>query len=110
MLILLRLLLLVVLPPALAEMALSGDCLEALGALCGSGGSDGTGLPATCDVCAGQHQHDLRASGCTAADVHGWCDGSPDPNCARGIRSGDICCSKKCGECGGWAFSQQSKQ
>ena len=83
-------------PVALAH--LSVDCLDTLGSLCGTGG---TGLPATCDVCAGQHQHELRASGCSATDVHRWCDGRPDPHCAHGIRSGTICCAKKCGECGG---------
>ena len=26
---------------------------------------------------------------------------SPDPNCARGLRSGRFCCAKSCSECGG---------
>ena len=72
----------------------SPACEAALAAECRAGVS--------CEVCTGAHQHELRLAGCSATEVAAFCTREkPDPGCKRGILGHGVCCSDKCGTCGG---------
>ena len=43
--------------------------------MCAHGGRSAKSV-IQCDACAGSHQKDLQAAGCTAAEVQSWCDSS----------------------------------
>ena len=55
------------------------SCARALAASCARAGGQSAkvqGRVMQCDVCAGKHQHDLKAAGCTSAEVQAWCAGA----------------------------------